>query len=90
MLESEQSRSIFSRSSSEVGVKNFKLRTPLVSCRISNPDPVHAHLCRPVSSEISDLCELSDLLLFVSNFPSQIMKITAKKNVTIDILQTFR
>jgi len=25
----------------------------------------------PMSSEISDLCEISDLLLFVSYFPSQ-------------------
>jgi len=30
-----------------------------------------SEICVPVSSEISDLCEISDLLLFVSYFASQ-------------------
>jgi len=32
---------------------------------------IRTHLCLPVSSEISDLCEIFDLLLFVSYFASQ-------------------
>jgi len=36
----------------------------------SNSSPV-AKFLNPVSSEISDLCEISDLLLFVSYFTFQ-------------------
>jgi len=39
---------------------------------ISNPSKIHKNLnILPVSSEISDLCEISDLLFFVSYFASQ-------------------
>ena len=37
----------------------------------SNPSGFSVFLADPVSSEISDLCEISDLLLFFSYFASQ-------------------
>jgi len=54
-------------------IKNLlidSLLTPIVeSTYLKRPENVHFGL--PVSSEISDLCEISDLLLFLSYFTSQ-------------------
>jgi len=49
------------------------LRTIVVEVRktLGAPSYVLVRMIKPVSSEISDLCEISDLLLFFSYFASQ-------------------
>jgi len=49
------------------GARAAKLATSSDSGQISKTGPAPP----PVSNEISDLCEISDLLLFVSYFASQ-------------------
>jgi len=60
-------------------VVNLDKRGPLVTAQgpLVNTQKKTEMMVNPVSSEISDVCEISDLLLFFSYYASQNKEITS-------------